>query len=81
MPHDRESLIQLLADIVGLRPEQLPLPADIYEELGIDSLRALKIVAEVEARLGITFDDAVVADVRTVEQFLEMAEGALALRS
>ena len=81
LPCERSGLLHLLAEVIGLPANDLTLDADIYDDLGIDSLRALKIVTQVEARLDVVFDDAEIADVRTVEQFIRMVEGVLAMKT
>jgi acyl carrier protein len=77
----REELIQMLADMIGVPPDELPVEADIYYDLGIESMRALQIVANMEASLGITLDDADAAGVRTVVQFLDLIEATIALQN
>ena len=76
---DRDELIQLLAKLTGFTPEQLDPAVDIYSGLGISSMLALRIVADVEAHYGLTIDETEAADIRTVGQFLDMVESAIAL--
>ena len=76
---DRDELIQLLAKLTGFTPEQLDPSVDIYSGLGISSMLALRIVADVEAHYGLTIDETEAADIRTVGQFLDMVESAIAL--
>ncbi len=78
---DRDELIQLLARLTGLPEAKLIPGADIYHDLGIDSMAALRVVANVEAHYRLTFDEAEAADIRTVEQFLDMVEATIALES
>lgn len=78
---DRNELINLLARLTSIEPVKLQPEVDIYHELGIDSLSALRVVAEVEAHYGLTFDEAEAADVRTVGQFMDMVEAAIALEA
>lgn len=49
--------------------------ADLVRELGLDSLAMLRLLAEVEMRLGVRFPDAELSRLRTLRQF------AAALRS
>jgi acyl carrier protein len=44
----------------------------IREELGIDSLMAMEIIAGCEKLLGVKIEEALFADIRTVGDFLEL---------
>ncbi len=44
----------------------------IREELGIDSLMAMEIIATCEKLLGFRIDETLFADVKTVEDFFEL---------
>ena len=46
----------------------------IREELGIDSLMAMEIIATCEKHLGIRIDEALFADIETVGDFLNLLE-------
>lgn len=43
--------------------------ADLVRELGLDSLAMLRLLAEVEMRLGVRFPDAELSRLRTLQQF------------
>lgn len=48
----------------------------IREELGVDSLMAMEIVAKCEVRLGIELDEGALGSVETVGDFLSYVEAA-----
>ena len=59
--------------LAGLSPEaasHLDLDADLVRELGLDSLARLRVLAAVEKRLAVRFDDAHLAELRTLRQLM-----------
>ena len=76
----QEELLEIVESITGLSADQVPLDADIYDELNIDSFTAQRIVATVEVRLDIVLEEREVANVRTFEQFQRVVEVAMALK-
>jgi len=51
--------------------------ASIRDDLGIDSLAAMEILASIEKRLGIVIDEAKAFDVVTVEDLLDLVTQCL----
>jgi acyl carrier protein len=70
----RNKVIEIVAGISRIDPEDLEDDVLIREELGIDSLMAMEIVAACEKRLGIAVDEGQLFCVETVGDFLELVE-------
>jgi len=70
----RGAVIDIVAGISRIDPDEFEDDVLIREELGIDSLMAMEIVAACERRLGISIDEAQVFCVETVGDFLELLE-------
>ena len=65
---------QIIADIAGLDRSQFHDESDIREDLTIDSLRLMEIVAAVEQGYGIRLDEARLFDIATVGEFLDLLQ-------
>jgi acyl carrier protein len=69
---DIESQLRgVLAEVCGRNPSQLGADVDLVRALGLDSLALLRLVAEVEVRLGVRFPDSALSQLRTIRQFAE----------
>ena len=69
----RKELIQIVADIAEISPEEVRPDASL-EDLGIDSLNGLRIVAEVEKRYGVNIPDEAIGKIRTMPQIFELVD-------
>lgn len=70
----RNTVIDIVARIARIDPEEFEDDVLIREELGIDSLMAMEIVAACERRLGISIDEGQVSCVESVGDFLELVD-------
>ena len=71
--HDRltQEVIAIVASVAELDPGTVS-PSATLEELGVDSLDGLRIVAAVEKRFGIVIDEAEIGKIRTMPDILEL---------
>jgi acyl carrier protein len=65
----KHEVIEIVADIADLDPAQVS-PDATFEELGIDSLGGLRLVAEVERRYGIVIGEAEIPKIRSMPDVL-----------
>jgi acyl carrier protein len=63
---------QIVSRISRIDVAELDDPVLIREELGIDSLMGMEIIASCERLLGVKIDEALFADIRTVGDFFEL---------
>jgi acyl carrier protein len=68
------ALRQVLAEGCGKDLSGLGADVDLVRALGLDSLALLRLVAEVELRLGVRFPDSSLSHLRTIRQFVEVIE-------
>jgi acyl carrier protein len=54
----------LAAAIPGIRVEELDERQELYADLGLDSLRFVRLLVEIESQLGVSLDD---EDLMTIE--------------
>lgn len=60
----------ILAECCRRDLSRITADADLVRELGLDSLAMLRLLAEVEMRLGVRFPDAELSRLRTLRQFV-----------
>ena len=72
-----ETVRELLAHQLEIDAAQIGPQTDILEDLGADSLDIVELVMAIEEEYDIVITDERAANVRTVEQLVEMLEGIL----
>lgn len=70
----RDAVIEVVAGISRIDPGDLENDVLIREELGIDSLMAMEVVAACEKALGISIDEGQLFCIETVGDFLDLVE-------
>jgi len=65
----KNQITQIVAKIARIDAGELQDHVRIREELGIDSLMSMEIIARLEKALGIRIDETLFADVQTVDDF------------
>ena len=65
----KREIKQIVSRITRIEEEDLQDHLLIREELGIDSLMAMEIIAKCEKHLGIRMDETLFADVQTISDF------------
>ncbi len=68
----REDVKKLVAEIARMDVKKVRESANIRDDLGVDSLMAMEILAAIEKRLGIAIDEAKVFDVSTVKDMIDL---------
>lgn len=68
----RKDVKKLVAEIARVNPNKIDEDTDIREDLGIDSLASVEILAAIEKRLGIAIDEAEAFDIETVKDLLDL---------
>jgi acyl carrier protein len=69
----QQEIIQIVAEIAELSVDQVS-PVAMLQDLGIDSLNGLRIVAEVEKRYGIQIPDDAVGRIRSMQDIFTMVD-------
>jgi acyl carrier protein len=73
----REDVKKLVAQIARMNAKKVRENARIRDDLGIDSLAAMEILASIEKRLGVVIDEAKAFDVVTVKDLLDLVTQCL----
>jgi acyl carrier protein len=70
----REDIKKLIAEIARMNTGKVKESDNIRDDLGVDSLMAMEILAAIEKRLGISIDEAKAFDVVTVRDMIDLVE-------
>ena len=73
----KEELRDIVCEIIETEPEALLPDALFYEDLGMDSLRALEILAVIENRYSITIDPEMLTQMTSSNKVVEITEQCL----
>lgn len=68
----REDIKKIVADIARMDVKKVKESQDIRNDLGIDSLAAMEILASIEKKLGIVIDEAKAFNIVTVKDLIDM---------
>ena len=75
MPDTFEDEIKkMVAEVIEVPVEKLNPDADFFRDLGVDSLKAIEIVAVFEKKYQILIPETEIPNVRTVRQIVEFAK-------
>ena len=75
MSNNREEEVKkIIADITEVPVEKLTLDADFLKDLGIDSLKAIEIVAAFEKKYRIIIPENDIPNIRNLRQVLKYTE-------
>ncbi|HEY9897988.1 MAG TPA: acyl carrier protein [Pantanalinema sp.] len=73
-------LVNLLARSAKVAPEAIGPDADLFMDLGIDSLEGLKVLAQIEERYGVLIPDHELMEMNTLGKIRSAIERAMASR-
>jgi acyl carrier protein len=68
------ALINTLSEITRIDSSSITYDTLIFEELGLDSLMAIEILAKIEKRFDIDIDESLLANINTVGDFIQAIE-------
>jgi len=69
-----EQIREIIARISRISAAELADDVNVREEVGIDSLMAMEIIANCEKRFGVVIDESRYAEIETVGDFLRLIE-------
>ena len=65
---------KLIADIIEMDPEQIPPDAHLVEDLGMDSMMALEILASIEKKFRIKIPEEDLPKITTLSNAIELTK-------
>ena len=69
-----DAVRKLIADILEMEPAEIPLDAQLVEDLGMDSMMALEILASIEKRFRIKIPEEDLPKITTLNQTIELTK-------
>lgn len=66
-----EEIKQLVSEIIEVPVERLSLDADFFKDLGVDSLKAIEIVAAFEKKYRIIIPEKDIPNIKNLRQIVE----------
>lgn len=69
-----DDIRHLVAEILEREPSQIDPEARLVEDLGMDSMMALEIVASIERKYRVKLPEAELANVKTLQRVIELAK-------
>ncbi len=67
-----DRIIALFTERLGIPPETVTPTAELGEDLGVDSVDAVEFTLALEREFNVTLPDAAFADVRTVQDVIDL---------
>ena len=69
-----EAVKEVIIDILSCPAEKITLEADLFKDLGADSLDAVELSLALEEKTGIAIDQDAMADIKSVADVVEYLE-------
>ncbi len=69
-----DRVITVLTGRLGLLPEDVSPSAELAEDLGIDSVDAVEFTLALEREFNVTFPDAILVGVKTVQDVIDLVQ-------
>ena len=69
-----ETLKKIIAEVLGVDPNEITLDTTFTDDLGADSLDLYQIILEVQEELNIEVDEEVASGIKTVGDAVELLE-------
>ena len=73
-PNLEAEIKELVSGVTAIPVEKLKSEADIFTELGVDSLKAIEIVAAFERKYRVVVPEKEIPNIRSIKQIADMAE-------
>ena len=67
-----DRVVALLTQRLGILPEMVKPTAELAEDLGVDSVDAVELTVGLEREFNVALPDQVIADVRTVQDVIDL---------
>ena len=72
-PNLEAEIKELVSGVTAIPVEKLKSEADIFNELGVDSLKAIEIVAAFERKYRVVVPEKEIPNIRSIKQIADMA--------
>ncbi|NOY64253.1 MAG: acyl carrier protein [Nitrospirae bacterium] len=73
----QKEIISIVSDVTGFEPEEISLESNFYDDLEVDSIKAIEIAVAIEKRFKVTVRDEEIPNITTVKQAVDIVEKLL----
>lgn len=75
-----QEIVEIIAEISGFETEEITPDANFFQDLEIDSIKAIEITVAIEKKFKISVRDEDVPNITTVREAVDMVQGLLAAK-
>jgi acyl carrier protein len=75
-----KEVTHLISRIIKIPEDKINLEANIFNDLGVDSLLGVEIFADLDKKYGLSLDEDKIKNINTLNDIIEMVKGQLAER-
>ncbi len=72
-----QEIVSIVSDVTGFEPEEITLEKNFFEDLEVDSIKAIEIAVAIEKRFKLTIRDEEIPNITTVKQAVDIVEKLL----
>ena len=69
-----EDVKEIIVNTLGCKPENVTLDANLFDDLGADSLDAVELSLGIEEKTGISIDQDAMVNIKTVQDIMDYLE-------
>lgn len=73
----QKEIISIVSDVTGFEPEEITPESNFYDDLEVDSVKAIEIAVAIEKRFKVTVRDEEIPNITTVKQAIDIVEKLL----
>lgn len=73
----QKEIISIVSDVTGFEPEEITPESNFYDDLEVDSVKAIEIAVAIEKRFKVTVRDEEIPNITTVKQAVEIVKKLL----
>ena len=74
MPNFEKDIRQIVAEVLEKKPEEIPLEAHLFNDLGADSMMALEILAAMEKKYKIVVPEESLPKMTSLKKIIDLAQ-------
>lgn len=76
-----QEIISIVSDVTGFEPEEITADKNFFEDLEVDSIKAIEIAVAIEKKFKVSVRDDEIPNITTVRHAVEMVNKLLAEKS
>ena len=73
----QKEIISIVSDVTGFEPEEITPESNFYDDLEVDSVKAIEIAVSIEKRFKVTVRDEEIPNITTVKQAVAIVKKLL----